>query len=345
MRLLLSLIFTYCALVTLAQTASPNFSVKGFLPYWNGALVTLRIDGKQVDTLVLEKDVYSYSGYTDGVQTGTLELRDKGKVFSLPFFVEPGLIKIRDRGGKRLEVYGTPTNDSFRAVNHGFDSLVLSGPPPTSAGTIMVSKKSLAKDYIRANPHSVISLQLLHDYFFLHNALNDTAYAALYRALDPALQQTAMGRKIGKEVEQSQRAALGAAAVQLLLPDSSGTLLPVYQKGAYTLIHFWASWCMPCKREFPQLLAIHRRFAPLGFSLTGVSMDRNVVAWRRAAQKLPGKQLIDTKSWEGKSATSYGIKLVPMNVLLNPQGTIIAKNLSMSDLEKKLSELLTPQTF
>jgi thiol-disulfide isomerase/thioredoxin len=344
MRLLLSLIFTLCALGSRAQSTLPNFSVKGFLPYWKGANVTLRIDGKQVHALLLEKDVYSYSGYTNRAQPGTIEIRENAKGYSLPFFIEPGVIKIRDKGSKRLEVYGTPVNDSFWAINHRFDSLVLSGPHKPN-GAVMVTKKSLASDYIRSNPHSIISLQLLHDYFFLHNSVDDTTYATLFRVLDPVLQQTALGMKIAKEVEQSQRTAPGADAIQLFLPDSSRTLLPLYKKGEYTLIHFWASWCVPCKKEFPQLSAIHRRFAPLGFSLTGVSMDRNVVAWKKVAQKLPGKQLIDPRSWEGASATSYGIKLVPMNVLLNPQGTIIAKNLSMADLEKKLSELLTPQTF
>lgn len=344
MQLLLFFIFTLSVLGSWAQSVSPNFSVKGFLPYWKGATLTLRIDGKPVDTLVLEKDVYSYNGYTSRAQTATLEIKEQGKVYPLAFFIEPGVVKIRDRGRRLLEVSGTPVNDSFLAVTHRFDSLVLSGRHP-SAGAVMLTKKSLAQDYIRANPHSIISLQLLYDYYFLHNALNDTAYAALFQALDPALQQTGLGLKIGKEVEQSQRTALGASAVQVLLRDSAGTLVPIFKKGEYTLIHFWASWCVPCKKEFPQLSAIHQRFSALGFTLTGVSLDRSVIAWKRAVRKLPGNQLIDTRSWEGTSATSYGIKLVPTNILLDPEGTIIAKNLSLTELEKKLSELLQSKTF
>jgi thiol-disulfide isomerase/thioredoxin len=344
MRLLLSLYFTLCVLGTLAQTAPLNFSVKGFLPYWKGATITLRIDGKVADTLTLEKDVYSFSGYTARVQTGAFEIKEKGKIYSLPLFIEPGVIKVRDKGRKLLEVSGTPVNDSFLAITHRFDSLVLSAPTGTSSA-VMVTKKGMAEDYIRANPHSIISLQLLYGYYFLHNSLEDTVYTAIFRGLSPALQQTAIGLKMGKEVEQSHKTAPGAAAVQLFLPDSSGTLVPIYQKGAYTLLHFWASWCVPCKKEIPQLSAIHQRFASLGYTMTGVSLDRNKTAWKRAIQKLPGKQLIDTKSWEGTSATNYGVKLVPMNILLDQQGTIIAKNLSVADLEKKLSELLLPKTY
>ena len=327
-----------------AQTNPLNFTVKGFLPYWKGASFTLSVDGKPVHVTTLQNDMLSFSGHTTGAKPGILEIKDGSKTQFLPFFIEPGIIKIRDKGRGRLEVVGTPTNDSYLALVHQFDSLVLSGPS-TAPGALMLSKKALAKEYIRSNPHSIISLQLLHDYFFLNNAQDDTTYTTLYEALDPILKQTTIGLKIGKEVALSSRSALGVAAVHLQLPDSTGKLVPVYAMGEYTLLHFWASWCIPCKKELPQLSAIHQRFSGKGFSLTGISYDQNKTTWKRAAQKLPWKQLIDVGAWYGKSAAAYGVKVVPQNLLLDAKGTIIAKNLSMEALDKKLSELLQPKSF
>lgn len=342
MRPLLFLFLLFFSSFLHGQAPAAAYSIKGFLPYWKGASFSLTVDGVQGPSQLLQQDVYSFTGQTTVAKTAMLEIREGGKPRFLPFFIEPGVIRIRDKGGKRLEVYGTPTNDAFRALIHRFDSLVLNG---RSGPEAMVTKKSLAKDYIRSNPGSIISLQLLHDYFFLNNSVNDTAYAALYNVLDPSLQQTAMGRKIGREVAFSSQSAPGARAAVLNLPDSAGNLHPVYTPGQYTLVHFWASWCIPCKKEFPGLSALHRRFAPLGFSMTGVSLDRNTPAWKRSAQRLPWKQLIDVGAFDGQAARKYGIKVVPMNLLLDREGTIVAKNLSMPDLEKRLTELLEPKAF
>lgn len=344
MRLLFILFSLLFTLGGFGQPAPASYSIKGFLPYWKGAAFTLSVDGEPVHAQTLQQDVYSYTGQVAVAKTGMLEIKENGKPRFLPFFVEPGVIRIRDKGNKRLEVYGTPTNDAFRALTQRLDSLVLHGRSAT-AGEVLVTKKSLVKHFIRANPNSIISLQLLHDYYFLYNSVDDTAYAALYGVLDDDLKQTAMGRKIGKEVAASSGAATGARAIAMNLPDSSGVQQSVYTPGQYTLIHFWASWCIPCKKEIPGLVAVHQRFAPLGFSMTGVSLDHNPSAWKRAAARLPWKQVIDVGAFSGRAARNYGVKVVPTNLLLDREGTIIAKNLNVPDLEKKLRELLGAKSY
>lgn len=344
MRLVHFLGFFLLSLAGFGQLPPAAFSIKGFLPYWKGAAFTLSVNGQPVHTQTLAEDIYSYTGQVAAAQTALLEVKEGGKPRFLPFFVEPGVIRIRDKGHKKLEIYGTPTNDAFLALTRRFDSLVLNGRN-LAPGAVMVTKKGLVKDFIRSHPASIISLQLLHDYFFLNNSVDDTAYAALFSLLDAPLKETALGRKIGKEVAASSLAATGVRAVAMELPDSAGTLRPVYVPGQYTLVHFWASWCVPCKKEMPELIAVHQQFAPLGFTMTGVSLDHNVPAWKRAATRLPWKQLIDVGAFSGRAARNYGVKVVPTNLLLDRKGTIIAKNLSMPELEMKLGELLGAKTF
>jgi thiol-disulfide isomerase/thioredoxin len=343
MRFLILPFILILSLASPGQGAPASYSIKGFLPYWKGAAFTLSVDGQPIHALTLEQDVYSYTGQVTRAQTGMLEIKEAGKPRFLPFFVEPGVIRIRDKGNKKLEVYGTPTNDAFAALNHRFDSLVLNGSG--GAGKELLTKKSLAKEFIRSHPHSIISLQLLYDYFFLNNSVDDTAYAALFGVLDVPLKETTLGRKMGKEVAASSLAATGIKAIAMELPDSTGALRPVYTPGQYTLVHFWASWCVPCRKELPELLAVHQRYASLGFAMTGVSLDRNVQLWRRAAVRMSWKQLIDVGAFSGQAARNYGVKVVPTNLLLDREGTIIAKNLNMPELEKKLIELLGAKTF
>src|SRR5688572_14981697 len=106
-----------------AQTNPLNFTVKGFLPFWKGATFTVNVDGHAVYSNVLQNDMLSFSGHTMGVKPGILEIKEGGKSQYLPFFIEPGVIKIRDKGRNRLEVVGTPTNNAYLALIHRFDSL------------------------------------------------------------------------------------------------------------------------------------------------------------------------------------------------------------------------------
>ena len=345
---MLRVIFILCLGISFfslrGQTTSKSYSIKAFLPFWKGASCTLRINGEPVHTQTVQNDMYSFSGQTTDTRQGILEIKTKERVLAMPLFIEPGTIKIRDKGSKQLEAYGTETNDTYIQVVRKFDSLTLDRGV-TNPPAVMALKKQLAETYIRDHSASLISLQLLYDYYYLPNAINDSAYGSLFRILSDDLKTTALGKKIGKEVAFSGNTALGVQSPILLLPDSAGTFMPLYKMGEYTFVHFWASWCVPCKKEFPQLQALYQRFNGQGFSMTGVSLDRNTTAWQRLATRLPWSQVIDVSSWNGEAVRKYGVKAIPMNFLLDKNGVVIAKNLTMEGLETKLRELLLTKTF
>lgn len=106
----------------------------------------------------------------------------------------------------------------------------------------------------------------------------------------------------------------------------------------YTLIDFWASWCAPCRREIPNFKKAYETFAPKGFELIGISIDRNADEWRELleAEKLPWPNYLDTH----QIAELYKVRLVPTTYLVDENGIIIAENLKGEALMEKLHELL-----
>lgn len=316
------------------------YSIKAFLPQWNNSAVQLIIEGQVADKGVVQKDMYSFTGIIRQPKTAVLSLKKEGRTYFLPIFIEPGTIKVRDEG-RRLVVYGTPLNETYEAVVNRFDSLALmqKGLAFTEYRNF---KRMLSSNFIKENPTSILGLKLLDDFFYKDAAAEDTVYHALYMRLDSTLQRSFLGRRIGAEAAQRAATALGRQAPMFQLADTADIKQPLYRSGQYTLINFWASWCLPCRKEHPQLVALYKKYKDLGFTIRGVSLDQSKAAWLAAIKRegLLWPQLIDQQAFESKVVKQYGVQVVPTNFLLDPSGTIIDRNINTGVLAQKLAVLL-----
>lgn len=328
---------------TLAASSQKNnwFSIKAFLPHWNGAEINLFQNNQLLYTSKVTKDMFAFTGSIDMASQGSLKI-SKGKIiFYIPVFLEPGTIKVRDAGGRVLVSYGTVSNDMYVQLNNSFDSLTAQ-KKDLSFSEALNYKRELATQFISNNPSSIVSVQLLKDYYYLATETNDSLYYALMHALDTLLQKTYYATEMLKEANARYITAIGQKAPLLQLPDTSGLLSSLYKSGQYTLLDFSASWCVPCRKENPALVKIFEKYHHAGFNITGISLDANKRFWLTAIKhdKLIWQQLSDLKGWSSHTAEVYGIKVIPMNYLLNSEGTIIAKNLHAGRLEILLEGLL-----
>lgn len=114
--------------------------------------------------------------------------------------------------------------------------------------------------------------------------------------------------------------------------DGSGGTLMDY-RGRYTVLHFWASWCGPCKQQLPALRRVHERFAARGLATLSLSLDNDPAAWQAALKRL------DLPWQHGRLAapSDAGVSSVPAYWLLDPSGKIVAK---ADDLVSPLAERL-----
>jgi thiol-disulfide isomerase/thioredoxin len=329
---------TLAFLQVIVQAQAQSVSIKAFLPYWHNAVVQLTIDGKRVHIDSFHNDVYSYTGKIEGTKQGTFEIKRKNITTFLSLFIEPGVIKIRDEG-QRLVAYGTPLNDAFFQLNHSIDSLALL-QKNLRFNELKHYKRKLAETYIQHHPASPISLKLLNDYFYLDNEANDTVYYSLFHSLDASLKNSYPAKKIREEAAQRYATATGRVAPFLQLLNLENKLSSLYETGSYTLIIFWGSWCVPCKKEFPALEEIYKHDSNQ-ITIVSVSLDEDKIAWKSAVQKakLPWKQLSDLKGWYKGVAYTFGIKAIPNNFLLDKNGIIIGKNLSIEQLNSLISQI------
>jgi thiol-disulfide isomerase/thioredoxin len=113
-------------------------------------------------------------------------------------------------------------------------------------------------------------------------------------------------------------------------------------KGNYVLVEFWASWCLPCRRENQKVVPIYRKLSENSYEnnsklfVYSVSIDKDSVAWRKAITNdklFWSHQVIDLDGWESKITKQWGVNSIPANFLVNPKGRIIGKNVDILDVD------------
>ena len=141
-----------------------------------------------------------------------------------------------------------------------------------------------------------------------------------------------------------RQAYVGEKFRDLAEPDPDGKvhkLSEYVSRGKWVLVDFWASWCGPCKAEMPNVTAAYKKYHKKGFEIVGLSFDKDKDEWVKAIKEwdMPWIHLSDLKHWQTVAAGVYSVNAIPDNLLIDPQGNIVARGLRGKELEARLSEI------
>ena len=163
-------------------------------------------------------------------------------------------------------------------------------------------------------------------------------------ASHPIVQQQVQQWAQQKAQEEKKNAIVGKQFTDLEEPDVDGNMHKLSEyvgKGKWVLVDFWASWCGPCLREMPNVVAAYEKYHAKGFDVVGLSFDNKKEPWVQAIadQKMPWTHLSDLKGWRTVASGVYDVNSIPDNLLIDPQGKIVARGLRGEALQAKLKTI------
>lgn len=195
------------------------------------------------------------------------------------------------------------------------------------------------KKFFAAHPSSIICAYVVNTHFIPYFQFEQAR--KLFELLSPAVHKSYYGRQIEESFAVEKRSGIGAKPT-FTMADVNGKPVDLASfHGKYVLVDFWASWCAPCRRENPNVLANYKKYHDQGFEVLGVSLDSKKEPWLKAiaADGLVWTHVSDLKGWNNAAALEFGVHVVPSNFLLDRDGKVIAKNIREEALGNKLKSI------
>lgn len=195
--------------------------------------------------------------------------------------------------------------------------------------------------FIKQKPASQVSAFVVYAVNPLFSGADELEHK--YNQLAPAAKEGFYGRLIAQTVAAAKVGAVGTKAIDFTQNDTANQPVSLASfKGKYVLVDFWASWCRPCRMENPNVVAVYNEFKNKNFTILGVSLDQQKNNWLKAIQDdgLTWTHVSDLQFWNNAVARLYHIESIPDNMLIDPNGIIIARGLRSEQLKEKLEEVI-----
>lgn len=364
--ILYTALFCCIPLLAGAQTKQPTFSITGKFTVPDSTVVVMEnMDTREVDSTYVINGEFHFRGhleYPAPFWFRGLDYEHQRYSFSVQAFIENANILIEEKDDI-VQVTGSASqndknalNAELKVVRQTFEA-VLDLNQYSHADSLQLEKyieasKATTTRFYKRNPDSYVTGHCL----MIETIRGAKAHKKLelskkeigdvYVVLTDRIKNSPYGQAVKRFISMPDAPEVGEPYVDFTLPNMNGTTVKLSDfKGKYIFVDFWASWCTQCRAQSPQLKSLHEKFKKNNFEVIGVSIDNNRDAWLKAVEKdkLTWTNVLSTGGRTSEVSQLYSINGIPDNLLINPDGIIVKRNIRPDELEKYLNGVFAKQ--
>lgn len=296
----------------------------------------------KLDTAIITKGEFVFEGTQDSAINRYVTCQVNGEPLIMDFFLENGNINIA-LTKENDSATGTKNNDAyqkFRSQMNDLNKKMSAATDPQEMAKLEEQYMAVLKEAVKENITNPVGVHLFKQTFYNNSTEENDALLVQV----PANYQNDEAIVSIKEVtEKQKKTAVGTKFIdfEMQTPEGKAVKLSDYVgKGKVVLVDFWASWCGPCRREMPNLVETYAEYKGKNFEIVGVSLDQDDAAWKESINKMnmTWPQMSDLKFWQSEGAQLYAVSSIPHTVLIDGEGTIIARGLHGAELKAKIAE-------